>query len=220
MLDKHFMTWDSNVKWQSGNDLINVEKDTNKSGLEAFGAEKYKHSVKSTFEIIHEIEDLGIPEDGEQIRFVTFKSFNGALFLNHICETEIIEHLYMSVYSFNYDASVLVNDLINEGKIKRATILMSNLRNKAHREKEQMTRDMLVDNPNVDLFFASSHAKIMAMKTQSGNHFVLEGSGNLSFNSRIEQYCFDNNKGLFEFTEKWMREIKVFLEGRKELVLT
>lgn len=212
--------WKSDIKWQPDNDLISVEKDTNISGVEFLGAEKYKHSVKSTFEIIHEIEDLGMPKEGEQIRFVTFKSFNGALFLNHICETEIVEQLLLCVYSFNYDASVLINDLINQGKIKKATILMSNLRNKAHREKEQMTRDMLVNNPNVDLFFASSHAKIMAMKTQKNNHYILEGSGNLSFNSRIEQYCFDNNKGLFDFTFKWMQEIKVFLKGRKELVLT
>ena len=214
------MNWNSDVKWNPDKDLINVSKDTNESGVEIFSHEKYKHSVKATFEIIENLEELGMPKKDEQIRFVTFKSFNAVLFLNHICETEIIEHLILAVYSFNYDASVLINDLIKQGKIKKATILMSNLRNKAHREKEQITRDMLVNNPNVDLFFASSHAKIMAMKTQKNNHYILEGSGNLSFNSRIEQYCFDNNKGLFDFTFKWMQEIKIFLKGRKELVLT
>lgn len=212
--------WNSDTSWNADSDLINVEKDTNKSGLEVFSAEKYKHSVKSTFDIIHDIEKLQIPKDGEQIRIVTFKSFNTVLFLKHICETETIEHLILAVYSFNYDASVLINDLVNSGKIKRATILMSNLRNKAHRKKEQLTRDMLVDNPNIDLFFASSHAKIMAMKTSKGNHYVLEGSGNLSFNSRVEQYVFDNNKQLFEFHNNWMKEIKAFLKDKKELVLT
>lgn len=99
------------------------------------------------------------------------------------------------------------------------TILMSNLRNKAHREKEQITRDLFANNPKIDLFFASSHAKITAIKTKN-NHYVLEGYGNMSFNSRIEQYIIDNDKTLFDFTLNWINEIKEFLKGKKELILT
>ncbi len=114
----------------------------------------------------------------------------------------------------------MINALINDGKIGRATILMSNLRNKAHRAKEQITRDNFVNNPKVDLFFASAHSKIMSMKTENGNYYSLEGSGNLSFNSRVEQYVLDNDQGLYNFTKNWMGKIKDYLKGKKELVLT
>jgi len=79
---------------------------------------------------------------------------------------------------------------------------------------------MFVENPNIDHYFASAHSKIMGMKTESGNHYILEGSGNLSFNSRIEQYVLDNDEKLFNFTKNWMNEIKVYLKGKKELILT
>ena len=97
---------------------------------------------------------------------------------------------------------------------------MSNLRNKAHRAKEQITRDLFVNNPKVDLFFCSSHAKIMSMKTVDGNYYSIEGSGNMSYNSRVENYCLDNDKELYNFTTGWMSEIKDHLKGKKELVLT
>jgi hypothetical protein len=47
----------------------------------------------------------------------------------------------------------------------------------------------------------------MAMKTTDGNHFVFEGSGNMSDNARIEQYVYDNNEQIFEFHKTWMNEL-------------
>ena len=60
----------------------------------------------------------------------------------------------------------------------------------------------------------------MAMRTNKGDNYVIEESGNLSFNSRIEQYCLSNDSKLFDFTSNWMDEVKVFLKGKKELILT
>ena len=128
--------------------------------------------------------------------------------------------MYIAAFSINYEASRFIDEMIKNGLIEKATILMSNLRNRAHREKEQITRDMFVDNPNIDLFFACSHAKIFSMETEKGNFYTVEGSGNLTYNSRIEQYSIDNDEGLFLFTKKWMDETKQFLKGKKELVLT
>lgn len=112
-----------------------------------------------------------------------------------------------------------IDEMIKTGMIAKATILISNLRNKAHRQKEQITRDLFVENPKVDLFFCSSHAKIMAIKTEK-NNYVIEGSGNLSYNSRVEQYTLDNDRKLFEFTLNWMSEVRELLKGTKELVET
>ena len=213
------MAWDSNTSWNAEKDLINVSKDTTDSGLEILENPKYKKFVEKTNSIIYELEDIGLPREKEQIRVVTFKSFNAAVFLKHIFDREEVDELLLVVYSINHEAAKMINDMVNKQSIK-TKILMSNLRNKAHRKKEQLTRDMFVENPNIDLYFASAHSKIMGLKTKKGNYYILEGSGNLSFNSRVEQYVIDNDKELFNFTKDWMRKIKVFLKGKKELVLT
>jgi hypothetical protein len=205
--------------WNESEPLINVEKDTDNSGVEDMAEKKYKKYVEKTYQIIQQLNEVGLPKTNEQIRIITLRSFNSVHFLKYISDLEIIEKVLLCVYSINGEAARMLNEMVIFGKVKKMVILMSNLRNKAHREKEQITRDMFVNNPNIDLFFASSHAKIMSIKTDK-NYYTIEGSGNMSYNSRIEQYILDNDKKLFEFTENWMNEVKIFLKGKKELVLT
>jgi len=213
------MSWDSKVEFGTDN-LINVKKDTDKSGLEKLEDPTYRKFIDQTYQVIQKVEEIGLPKKGEQVRAVTFRNFNAAVFLKYICEANKIKKLNLVVYSINAEAAKLICELIDSGRIENCTILMSNLRNKAHRSKEQLTRDLFVNNPKVDLFFASSHGKIMTMQTEDGNYYCVEGSGNMSYNSRVEQYVIDNDKGLHEFTTKWMSEIKTFLKDKKELVLT
>jgi len=214
------MEWNSINAWNKEDELINVEKDTNDSGVEELEDQKYLNYVDKTYKVIRYVEETGLPEKGNQIRLITLRSFNAALFIAYICEKTIIDELLLVVYSINSEAALLIHKLVKTGKIKKCKILMSNLRNKAHRQKEQVTRDLFVNNPNIELFFASSHAKITSIKTNYNNHYTIEGSGNLSFNSRIESYTIDNNKELFDFTKSWMDEIKIYLKDKKELILT
>jgi hypothetical protein len=215
------MKWESiSFEEEKKEELINVSKDTTDSGLECFEDEKYKKFVQKCYQVIDKINDLGLPEKEEQLRIVTFKTFNASIFLKYLADNFEIEECIMVVYSINAEAGLMINDLVEKGKIKKCKILMSNLRNKAHRKKEQITRDNFVDNPNIDLFFASAHSKIISVKTKCGNYYSIEGSGNLSFNSRIEQYVIDNDKDLYNFTDKWTEKIKDYLKGKKELVLT
>ena len=194
-----------------------IEQDSN---LEDLRDKQYRSYYNKTYQVIKEVNQIGMPVKGEQLRLVTFRPFNSAVFLAYICEHEIIEELYIAVFSFNYEACQLLVQKINEGKIKKVIILMSNYRNAAYRLKEQLTNEILKDHKNVELFFCHSHAKIISMKTSEGNYYHIEGSGNMTFSARVEQYIIDNDKGLFDFTKGWFTEIKVFLKGKKELVLT
>jgi hypothetical protein len=206
---------DSNV------DVIKlVNKDTMDSGLEEMEDKMLKSYKEKTYAVISRLDEIGIPKENEQIRLISKRSFNAIAFLKwiHSIEGEIEEALFC-IYSINHEASVMINDMVLSGQIKTATILMSNLRNKAHRAKEEATKQYFITNPNIELIFASSHSKIMSFKTAKGNHYTVEGSGNLSYNSRIEQYIIDNDKKLFEFTKQWIYEIKDFLKGKKELII-
>ncbi|RJP51157.1 MAG: hypothetical protein C4583_09210 [Anaerolineaceae bacterium] len=200
-------------------DLINVEKDPEKSGLEEMDDRAFVRYCEKHAALIAKLEELGLPKPGQQFRIITRRTFNAIQFLEFIARQETILDLKMAIYSINFHAAKLLVKLVNEGYISRVEILMSNLRNKAHREKEEIVRKMFLGHPRIVLFFASSHAKVFSCSTAKGNYYTLEGSGNLAFNSRVENYVIDNDKALYDFTVSWMREIKVFLQGKKELEL-
>jgi hypothetical protein len=201
------------------NKMETVSKDTNDSGVEETEDKSLRLYKEKTYKVIEYISEIKLPNENEQIRLITKRSFNSVAFIQFICEKEIIEHLILVVYSFNHEAAKIIEELINNGKIKKATVFMSNLRNKAHRQKEQLTKDLFIRNPKIKLIFASSHAKIVAMKTNENNHYIIEGSGNLSYNSRIEQYVIDNCVKLYDFTIKWIDEIQEYLKNKKELII-
>jgi len=194
-----------------------VEKDTKKSGLEEMEDRALSRYVEKHYAFIDKIEELGLPAPGEQFRIVTRRSFNGVQFLEYITHHETIVDLKMAVYSINFYAAKFLVRMINEGKIEKVEILMSNLRNKAHREKEEIIKNTFTNHPRIKLFFASSHAKMFSCSTSAGNYYTLEGSGNLSYNSRVEQYVIDNDRLMYKFSCKWMDDIKIFLKGKKEL---
>jgi hypothetical protein len=210
------MSWGKKTKWGNAN-LIDKEKDTMNSGIEELCSAKFQLNAKKTFEIIHKAIDVIFPKKDEQLQIVTFKSFNAALFLQHLSILEQIEEMYISAYSLNYESAEIISNLCTTQNIK-CEILISNLRNQAYRKKEEMTKQMFIQNKNIKLFFCSSHAKIISVKTKEGNFYTIQGSGNLSFNSRVEQYVIDNNQGVFDFTKKWFSEIRLFLQDKKELV--
>jgi hypothetical protein len=213
-------TWNLKTCWDFSKTLINVDKDTEDSGIEDLTDRMYEKFIEKTYQVIRQLEEIGLPKKDQQIRLVTMRSFNAIHFINYIAKKEVIEELLVVVYSINAEAAKFLNEMINNGIIEKATVLMSNLRNKAHREKEQITRDLFVGNKKIDLFFCSSHSKIISMRTKNGNFYTIEGSGNLSYNSRVENYVLDNDEGLFDFTKIWMNDVKTYLKGKKELILT
>lgn len=190
-----------------------LTKDPTQSGLEAMPDAAYRAYVSKRSTVIARIAEIGLPQPGEQLRLVTRRKFNAVEFLTHVADREGITRLTAAIYSINHDAARAMNQMILDGRIGSALILMSNLRNGAHKEREMATRMMLETNPRVSLFFASSHAKVMAMTTRAGNHYVIEGSGNHANNSRVEQYVIDNDAAIRAWVEDWVSEIRDYVTG-------
>lgn len=197
-------------------EICTIEKDPTESGLEDMEDAAFTRYCEKHFAMIEKIQEIGLPKPGQQIRLVTRRTFNSIQMLEYIVKTEVIEDLKIAIYSINFHAARILLNLISSGKIKRAEILMSNLRNHAHREKEVIIKNMFIDHPCVELFFCSSHAKTFSCKTDQGNYYTIEGSGNMAYNSRIEQYVIDNDQAVYEFSCRWMRDIKEFLKDKPE----
>jgi len=201
-------------------DILTVTLDSTTSFLEKMGDNAFSRYCEKHYALISKLEEIGLPLPGQQIRLVTRRVFNAIQFIEYITKTEVIIDIKMAIFSINFNAAKILLKLINDGKIRNAEILMSNLRNKAHREKEEIVKNMFTDHPKVSLFFCSSHAKVFACQTLENNFYTLEGSGNMGYNSRVEQYVIDNDQEMYLFTCRWMAEIKDFLKGTKELELT
>ena len=197
--------------------ICTAPKDPKFSGLEDMEDRTYRRYCTLHYKLIAALGDIGLPAPGEQFRLVTRRTFNSVQFIDYIARQETIEHMAIAIYSINFNAAKILLNLVDERKILTMDVLMSNLRNKAHREKETIVNRWLTDNKHISLFFCSSHAKVFSCRTSAGNYYTLEGSGNMAYNSRVEQYVIDNDQGLYEFTCSWMAEIKRFLAGKKEL---
>ena len=197
-------------------EICTVEEDTETSGLEKMEDIAMSRYLQRHYHLIDKIAEIGLPAPGEQFRVITRRNFNAIQFVQYIADQEGLAELRMVIYSINNHAAQILVDLLTQHNAT-ATLLVSNLRNKAHREKEELVKKMFVDHPNISLFFCSSHAKIFSCRTPAGNYYTLEGSGNMAYNSRIEQYSIDNDRGLWDFTCRWMDDIRAFLAGKKEL---
>lgn len=198
-------------------EICTVEKDPETSGLEQMEDRALSRYTERHYALIAKLEELGLPKPGQQFRLITRRTFNAIQFLEHIANQEKIIDLKMAIYSINYNAAKILVRLIDDGRIDTVEILMSNLRNKAHREKEEIIKNMFIGHKKISMFYCSSHAKMFSCVTSQGNYYTCEGSGNLAFNSRVEQYVIDNDKALYDFSCSWMEDIKTFLEGKKEL---
>jgi len=165
-----------------------------------------KYQIKNT-QTIKSIKEIGLPTPGEQFRLITMRSFNTAAFITLIANKEVIQELILVIYSINREAAKTIIDLKNEGEIKDIKLIISSMRNPAYKAKSQSVK-MFIDN-GINIVFASSHAKIAAIKS-GNNYYVIEGSGNMSYNSNIEQYVIDNDKAMYDFTKQWVTELNSF----------
>jgi hypothetical protein len=145
------------------------------------------------------------PKPNEQYRIITEKQFNAySLILNVIQDNEI-EELYLAIYRINEPTVQSIIDFIETGKIKKATFVISSFFNQTKKPEKWaiMLKNYADTKDNVKHIYTWNHSKIICVKTKL-DFFVFEGSGNMSDNSRIEQYIYENNKETYDFHKAWM----------------
>jgi len=155
------------------------------------------------------LSDLCIkPELDEQWRIITEKQFNAYALILYLIESEIIEEMHLAIYRINEPTVRSIIDLIDSGRIKKATFVISNFFNQTKKPERWalMLRAYAERKQNVNHKYTHNHAKVLCVKTKTG-YYVFEGSGNMSDNARIEQYLFENNKEIYEFHKEWMENI-------------
>ena len=58
-----------------------------------------------------------------------------------------------------------------------------------------------------ELIVSRNHAKVICLPTESGDHYVIEGSANLRSSDNLEQIAVFNDPDLIAFHRGWMAEL-------------
>lgn len=155
------------------------------------------------FQFIADKNEIFLPKENEMIRIVV-KRIPSETLIYKICQTEIIEEMTVSIFSISKKIILSIADLAAEGKVLKLNILVSDMWAKLKREGDFL---FLQDNLNFAKIGSKRiHTKIMLARTNLGNYYIYEGSGNLSTNTNFEQYIFENSKETYDFHYKWINE--------------
>ena len=146
-----------------------------------------------------------MPEKGEQIRLITTAAFNSVAIIKMIAETEKIKSAKLVIFAINQQAAKILIELKEKNLLKNTILVISSIRNAGIKDKS-IAVEML--KKHFDIIFITSHAKIAVLETEKGNYYTVEGSGNFSFNARLEQYIIDNDEKLFIFSNEWIKEVE------------
>ena len=189
-------------------DLEEISKDEYNDGKDEDGNFDISDKLLKTFkekncQIIKKVKQIGLPKKGEQVRLITTTAFNSISIISHIAQNEIIQDAVFIIFAINKQAAQVLIELKKEGHFKKCQMIISSIRNAGIRDKSQ---SIILLEPHFNITFITSHAKIVILKTKN-NYYSIEGSGNFSWNARVEQYIIDNDIKLYDFSKNWMKEI-------------
>ncbi len=157
------------------------------------------------------LEDLcDEPKEGEQWRIVTEKQFNAYALILHVLQTRKISELYLAVYRINEPTVDAITEMLDSGKIKKATFIISSFFNQTKKPERWAIKlkDYCDAHPaNTRHCYTHNHAKVVCIKTTKNEFFVFEGSGNMSDNARVEQYIYERCKATYDFHKSWMSDL-------------
>lgn len=128
---------------------ITRAKDPYTSGLEEMEDSLYIAYKKKVPMVIDYLARVGLPSPGLQYRLVTRRSFNAIELLAYVARKEKITDLKMAIYSINYYAALYLIEMLDRGLIDNCEILLSNLRNSAYREKEEILKNKFIKHPKI-----------------------------------------------------------------------
>lgn len=148
------------------------------------------------------------PKKGETIHIVTQSQFNALTFIPYFLEKEIVENIILTTFSISIKSIETIAEMIAQQLITGCFVLVSEFI--LNLKKKGIIQKLNIEEGKSSRFnwgYGANHSKIILIKTQS-NWYVVEGSGNMTMNARIEQYVLTNSKELYNFHKEWILGVK------------
>jgi hypothetical protein len=186
---------------------FNINLDPKETPKEYATSLKFDDIIHKRIRHVNEIMKSGF-EANIQHRIVTFKPICAITIIEYLLQAEKLTEIYLATYSINKDTLNKLKYIVDKHQVN-CTIIMSDFFSKTrkHQQFSHKISEWAVQTKGVKVKFTITHAKVFLSKTESGKHIVFEGSGNLAFNARIEQYLIENNINSYNFHKQWMEEL-------------
>lgn len=197
--DKHYIKsrFNEKEKLLSKFKKDNITKDLHEK------KEKTINFINSNYQILKKGESVDFPKKNQITAIRTQSQMNlFSLFLMFIEKYEYIDYLSIQTYTFNEKTLYALKKLLNENKIKKLQILMTETAIFRLPKIYRLLIDEFSKDKRVNLVFYWIHSKINLINCKD-NYYVLDGSGNFSMNAQIEHYNIINSKELFNFDKEW-----------------
>lgn len=149
-------------------------------------------------------ELISIPKKNKHYRLVTKKAINTFDFIQAVLVNENIIELTIAIYRIGKKTAAQLNHIQKNGNIDKIKFLINDGFPKLVPDAYNFIKGL--ESNKWEIKLENNHTKIILIKT-TDNYYVIEGSGNMSINARIEQYCFDNNKDIYDFHYNWINKI-------------
>jgi len=169
--------------------------------------------VKQISEIITE------PKENEQFRIITQQSFNGFSILLWLLEKQEYEEIYLTTFSLDEKTAKALIEVVESNQGTKITLLITSLLKYDRKGRQQKLIDCARLNKNFTFIETFNHTKIIMAKSKNV-HYIVEGSGNLSANARIEQYLFENSTETYNFHKEWIDDIINFSAKKDTTIYT
>lgn len=143
-------------------------------------------------------EIVRLPSYGEAIFMHTEKAFNAFTFIPYVAKRHFIEELYASTYSISRRVVEALQQLQQDGRVGKVTLLISDSMIKRNPLTIDVLEGVIRNNANFSVKYKWNHSKVCLIKA-GDFHLSLEGSGNWSENAQIEQYVLINQKEVYDF---------------------
>jgi len=141
-----------------------------------------------------------------QIYFLwSLKSFNAFSFIHYVLsQRQAIDELVISSYNITREIFIKLLALLDEGSILTMHLTLSDVAKSRFPLVYDLVNSEASRRDNLEVLYLWNHSKVTLMRCGS-DHFIVEGSGNFSENSRHEQYVFLNNPQIYEFRSAWIK---------------
>lgn len=170
---------------------------------------KVKFNALNEF-LIKSFEEIGELPKANEVNIVTTKrSFNAiAIILFILQKHKSIKEIYISGSSLNIKSAYVLEDLCENKNIGKITYVLTSMILKVQSNTVLTIKKIAEKYPKFKLIFAWNHSKVISCNINDKKFITITGTGNLSNNARIEQYCIFGSKKVFDHNKNWIDNIK------------
>lgn len=168
--------------------------------------------VQKSINALKTILNNELPDAKNCFKLISYSGgFASISFVCYVAENENILELTASTLRIGEKHFKYLKSLYDSGKLFKATFFIGSIMKEDEKKrdaynyyghfvkvcKENGWNEIVINN----------HSKVILMKTKN-DYYVLETSSNLNDNPKIEQFSFENDKGLYDFYYNFFTSLK------------